>query len=556
MVSLSHKQTLIDDCVSLSYEIAVGTAFYCHCLKVLVGTALLDLKGALTHQLVTQIWKVQLRCIGSIPYKVSKLANDQQLNMSSKPWVFTSDTMETTLNIGSTCSLLGPGMHYIIICSTTPQIIFLKEVEDMSTAANMCLMQRRMTIDRGSPILEMFKSFAIVGVAHAVMGVGPSKSLESFYEILDRLPILFNCVSAPCCLALNFMANEIIIFLSNVATNDLVPGHLVYNDTMTLIMKVELKELCELIDSFSKLYVKLSLIAYFAFEVAWYKNKHNKKGLVSIVHSSYLIFYCYTRVIDKVYENWKYWMSWMTVCNLEDKLGLHGIDNDTIYVVWVQSLLEWMFYHEETIEEIQAVEVRMMKRTRRKKMLPLSWVQLIFVLQFLLSVQDISASSQIDTLEFSHFQIIVPLEVDSLNSQIFLTLYHGYCISGGNSFEFPFMFTHWSLTMLKLTAYTAQSFLASKLGLSAVLHLIVKGLQSRLQHTKAAIKLARCQLHCVSSWDHLGVIFSMIESNDSWLGLLHLYMLQFSKIQATHATKLAHHHVYSSVEKPPMMKKN
>lgn len=131
MVSLSHKKTLIDDCVSLSYEIAVGIAFCCHCLKVLVGTVLLDLKGALTHQLVTQIWKVQLSCIGSIPYKVSKLANDQQLNMSSKPWVFTSDTMETTLNIGSTCSLLSPGMHYIIICSTTPQIIFLKEVEDI-----------------------------------------------------------------------------------------------------------------------------------------------------------------------------------------------------------------------------------------------------------------------------------------------------------------------------------------------------------------------------------------------------------------------------------------
>lgn len=135
-----------DFCV---YEITNGTAFCCRCLKVLVGIALLDLKGALSHQLVTQIWKVQLQCIGGNPYKVSKLANDQQLNMSSKPWVFTSDTMEITLNIGSTCSLLSHGMHHIIIYSNTPQIIFLKEVEDMSTAANVCLMQRRVTIQKG-----------------------------------------------------------------------------------------------------------------------------------------------------------------------------------------------------------------------------------------------------------------------------------------------------------------------------------------------------------------------------------------------------------------------
>jgi hypothetical protein len=83
-------------------------------------------------------------------------------------------------------------------------------------------------------------------------------------------------------------------------------------------------------------------------------------------------------IVVKAYENWKYWLPFY---NLEDKLGLHGVESDTIYVFWVQSLLEWMFYYEETIEEIKVVEVRMMERTRRMKMLPSSWVQFIYVLQ-------------------------------------------------------------------------------------------------------------------------------------------------------------------------------
>lgn len=140
MVSLSHKQKLINDCVSQSCEIAIGTVFSSHCLKILVGTALLDLRGAIRHQLVTQ--SQMLRCIGVVSYKAPKLEHDQRL----------------------------------------------KEVKDMSTAAEMLLMQKRVATQEGVHILEIFKSFAL---ADEVIGVDLS---NSFPKILARVPILFNFV--------------------------------------------------------------------------------------------------------------------------------------------------------------------------------------------------------------------------------------------------------------------------------------------------------------------------------------------------------------------------
>ncbi|AES59879.1 transmembrane protein, putative [Medicago truncatula] len=73
-----------------------------------------------------------------------------------------------------------------------------------------------------------------------------------------------------------------------------------------------------------------------------------------------------------------------------------------------------------------------MERIRKKKMLPSSWVQrclqLIFVVQLHLIVQDINVISHNDTLEVIPVE---PLEVDSLNLQVFLTQYHGHCIQSG-----------------------------------------------------------------------------------------------------------------------------
>lgn len=144
----------------------------------------------------------------------------------------------------------------------------------MSTAAEMCLMQRRVAMQRGVPILEIFKSFALV---HVVIGVDPS---NSFYEILERVSIFFNFVYG-------------------------VASYCLRADSMALVMKVELKDQCELNDIFSMVDVKFTLIAYFEFVVAWYKNKQGMKGLISIVPSHYLNFSYVTRakLIDKAYDN-------------------------------------------------------------------------------------------------------------------------------------------------------------------------------------------------------------------------------------------------------------
>lgn len=76
MVSLSHKQKLINDCVSQSCEIAIGTVFSSHCLKILVGTALLDLRGAIRHQLVTQSQMLRVLVLFHIKLQSLNMTND------------------------------------------------------------------------------------------------------------------------------------------------------------------------------------------------------------------------------------------------------------------------------------------------------------------------------------------------------------------------------------------------------------------------------------------------------------------------------------------------
>ncbi|CAL0332612.1 unnamed protein product [Lupinus luteus] len=82
MVSLSHKQKLIDDCLSKSYEIALGTGAYGHCLAVDADATLSELRSELGHQLATKSQKLNLRGIGAIVYKVPELGNDRMLKIS------------------------------------------------------------------------------------------------------------------------------------------------------------------------------------------------------------------------------------------------------------------------------------------------------------------------------------------------------------------------------------------------------------------------------------------------------------------------------------------
>jgi hypothetical protein len=101
--------------------------------------------------------------------------------------------------------------------------------------------------------------------------------------------------------------------------------------------------------------------------------------------------------------------------DLEDKIIFRGFgNNDMIHVVLVQCLSTNILCNEKTIGDNKVVEVEneMMERIRHKRMLLSSWS---------------------DALEFYHVQIMDPLGVDSLNSQIFITHYHDYYIVGNGT---------------------------------------------------------------------------------------------------------------------------
>ena len=152
--------------------------------------------------------------------------------------------------------------------------------------------------------------------------------------------------------------------------------------------------------------------------------------------------------------------NWNTLRNLEDKVSLQGVNSDTIHIGWVQGLLAWMFHIEGIIKYIETVEVGMMERIRKKKMLPSLWVQLIYVVQYLPSVRDMNMISHNDTLDFYHVHIMdrlevismEPLEVDSLILQVFLIQYHGHCIQSGTWIKSLCLFNFWLL--IKMNVFT------------------------------------------------------------------------------------------------------
>ncbi|KAL1357018.1 hypothetical protein HN51_009021 [Arachis hypogaea] len=82
MKSLSHKQKLMDDCISKSYEIALGNGAFGCCLAVDADTTLSELRSELGHQLAMKSQKMKLRGIGAIVYKVPELENDHKFKIS------------------------------------------------------------------------------------------------------------------------------------------------------------------------------------------------------------------------------------------------------------------------------------------------------------------------------------------------------------------------------------------------------------------------------------------------------------------------------------------
>ncbi|KAA8542904.1 hypothetical protein F0562_024061 [Nyssa sinensis] len=81
MVSLSHKQKLINETLEQSYEIALSGGVFGHCLAV-NADSVSELRSELGHQLAIESRKMKLRGIGAVVYKVSELQNDQLLKIS------------------------------------------------------------------------------------------------------------------------------------------------------------------------------------------------------------------------------------------------------------------------------------------------------------------------------------------------------------------------------------------------------------------------------------------------------------------------------------------
>ncbi|KAF8398828.1 hypothetical protein HHK36_014690 [Tetracentron sinense] len=81
IVSLSHKQKLIDEVLKQSYKIALGGGVYGHCLAV-NADSVSDLRSELGHQLANKSRDLKLRGIGAIVYRVPELENDQLLKIS------------------------------------------------------------------------------------------------------------------------------------------------------------------------------------------------------------------------------------------------------------------------------------------------------------------------------------------------------------------------------------------------------------------------------------------------------------------------------------------
>uniref|UniRef100_A0A5B7BD01 DHHA1 domain-containing protein n=1 Tax=Davidia involucrata TaxID=16924 RepID=A0A5B7BD01_DAVIN len=81
MVSLSHKQKLINETLEQSYEIALGGGAFGHCLAV-NADSVSELRSELGHQLAIKSCKMKLRGIGAVVYEVPELQNDHLLKIS------------------------------------------------------------------------------------------------------------------------------------------------------------------------------------------------------------------------------------------------------------------------------------------------------------------------------------------------------------------------------------------------------------------------------------------------------------------------------------------
>ncbi|VAI48113.1 unnamed protein product [Triticum turgidum subsp. durum] len=80
-VTLSQKQTLIDDCLQKSFEIALGCGQFGNCLAV-NADAISMLRSELGNQLANKSRNSNLRAIGAVVYKVPELNNDEMLKIS------------------------------------------------------------------------------------------------------------------------------------------------------------------------------------------------------------------------------------------------------------------------------------------------------------------------------------------------------------------------------------------------------------------------------------------------------------------------------------------
>ncbi|KAH9780766.1 hypothetical protein KPL71_008208 [Citrus sinensis] len=81
IVSLSHKQRLIEETLAHSYEIVLGGGAFGHCLAV-DADAVAELRSELGHQLATKSHDLNLRGIGAVVYRVPELQNDQLVKIS------------------------------------------------------------------------------------------------------------------------------------------------------------------------------------------------------------------------------------------------------------------------------------------------------------------------------------------------------------------------------------------------------------------------------------------------------------------------------------------
>ncbi|KAL4632961.1 hypothetical protein ACB092_04G087700 [Castanea dentata] len=98
MLSLSHKQILIDDALNHSYQIALAAGRFGHCLAV-DADSISELRSELGHQLATKSRNQNLRGIGAVVYRVPELENDQLLKISLRS-VDSEDTTPISQEFG------------------------------------------------------------------------------------------------------------------------------------------------------------------------------------------------------------------------------------------------------------------------------------------------------------------------------------------------------------------------------------------------------------------------------------------------------------------------